>query len=344
MTKDPARDQFRTIVLARDNNRCVVCGEPAQDVHHIIERRLFADGGYFPANGASVCGPCHIRAEQTLISPEELREAAGITKAYLPEHLYDDAKYDKWGNEVISGGRRLQGELFEDPSVQAILKAGGVLDLFTSFVKYPRTHHLPWSPGMHDDDRVIKEMSAIENADEVIVTTKMDGENSSLYRDHIHARSIESDDHPSRHWLKNLWSRIRYDIPEGWRICGENLHAKHSIGYDGLPSFFLGFSVWNDRNVCLSWDETLEWLELLGLKHVQVFYRGKFDKNLIQRKFESLFDTEKTEGYVVRVAGEFKYREFRTHVAKWVRPKHIQTTKHWMRGSPITYNALEEKS
>ena len=259
MTKDQTREQFRDAVFARDNGLCVVCGEPAVDAHHLIERRLFADGGYFPDNGVSVCGPCHIKAEQTLISPEELREAAGITKAFLPEHLYSDAKYDKWGNEIISGGQRLRGELFDDPSVQSALKAGGVLDLFTSLVKYPRTYHVPWSPGMHDDDRMSKDMSAIENADEVVVTVKMDGENSSLCRDRIHARSIESGDHPSRHWVKNLWSRIRYDIPEGWRICGENLQAKHSIGYEDLPSLFLGFSVWNDHNICLSWDETLEW-------------------------------------------------------------------------------------
>lgn len=279
-----------------------------------------------------------------MISPEELREAAGITRVYLPEHLYDDAKYDKWGNEVISGGRRLLGELFDDPSVQSALKAGGVLDLFTPYVKYQRTHHLPWSPGMHDDDRVIGDMSILESANEVVVTTKMDGENTSLYRDHIHARSIESEDHLSRHWVKNLWSGIRYDIPDGWRICGENLHAKHSICYSDLPSFFLGFSVWNDHNVCLSWDETVEWLGLLGLEHVPVFYRGKFDRKVIQRIFDSMFDTETTEGYVVRVAGEFKYRDFKTHLAKWVRPGHVQTTKHWMRGSPVIYNALKKSS
>jgi hypothetical protein len=344
VTKDQTREQFRDAVFARDNGLCVVCGEPAVDAHHLIERRLFADGGYFPDNGVSVCGPCHIKAEQTLISPEELREAAGITKAYLPEHLYSDAKYDKWGNEIISGGQRLRGELFDDPSVQSALKAGGVLDLFTSLVKYPRTYHVPWSPGMHDDDRMSKDMSAIENADEVVVTVKMDGENSSLCRDRIHARSIESGDHPSRHWVKNLWSSIRYDIPESWRICGENLQAKHSIGYEDLPSLFLGFSVWNDHNICLSWDETLEWLELLGLKHVQVFYRGKFNRNGIQDLFESLFNTETTEGYVVRTAAEFKYRDFRTHVAKWVRPRHVQTTKHWMHGGPMTYNAIKKPS
>jgi len=337
------RDEFRNTVFLRDNNSCVICGAPAQDAHHVMERRLFLDGGYHPDNGVSVCGECHIKAEQTLISPEELREAAGITKAYLPPHLYDDVRYDKWGNQIISGDRRLRGELFHDPSVQSILKSGGALELFTSFVKYPRTHHLPWSPGMHDDDKVISNLATLESAPEVIATVKMDGENTSIYRDHCHARSIESEDHPSRHWVKNLWSKIRYDIPDGWRICGENLQAKHSIGYEDLPSFFLVFSVWDDLNNCLSWDETLEWIELLGLKPVPSFHRGRFDKTEIQKVFDETFDTETTEGYVVRVTKAFQYKEFKTSIAKWVREKHVQTTKHWMRGSPIIYNTIKQE-
>ena len=31
----------------------------------------------------------------------------------------------------------------------------------------------------------------------------------------------------------------------------------HSIAYDALPAHFLVFSIWNERNECLSWDETV---------------------------------------------------------------------------------------
>jgi 5-methylcytosine-specific restriction endonuclease McrA len=53
MQKHPllTRDRFRESVLARDNHACVVCkrkGIPL-DAHHIIERRLFPDGGYYHA-------------------------------------------------------------------------------------------------------------------------------------------------------------------------------------------------------------------------------------------------------------------------------------------------------
>jgi len=48
------RDQFREAVLSRDRHMCVVCGQPARDAHHIMERRLFPDGGYHLDNGASL--------------------------------------------------------------------------------------------------------------------------------------------------------------------------------------------------------------------------------------------------------------------------------------------------
>lgn len=50
------RDDFREFVFKRDNHKCVVCGEPAVDAHHILERRLFHDSGYYLDNGASLCG------------------------------------------------------------------------------------------------------------------------------------------------------------------------------------------------------------------------------------------------------------------------------------------------
>src|SRR5690242_12675496 len=101
------RDEFREGVFARDKNQCVHCGAPAKDAHHIIERRLWPDGGYYLDNGASLCGDCHLLAEQTLLSCDQIRKEAGIEIILLPPHLYDDFEYDKWGNIVLPNGRRL---------------------------------------------------------------------------------------------------------------------------------------------------------------------------------------------------------------------------------------------
>jgi hypothetical protein len=335
-----SREKFRESVFARDGGGCVFCADAAVDAHHILERRLWPDGGYYLNNGASVCGVHHLQCERTEITVEAVRLACGITKPVLPPHLYSDHSYDKWGNPVLANGQRLKGELYFDESVQKVLKEGGVLGLFTEWVKYPRTHHLPWSEGLHEDDRLIESLTAFEG-ERVIVTEKMDGENTTLYRNYTHARSVDGRNHPTRAWVKQFWSGISADIPQGWRVCGENLYAKHSVSYENLESYFLGFSIWNERNVCLSWPETTEWFALLGITPVPVIYDGLFDAKSIQK----LWIPQRwasCEGYVVRVSAPISYGEFRHKVGKFVRKDHVQTVKHWAQGHAHERNLLKD--
>lgn len=329
------RDVFRNSVFNRDNNQCVICKDPAQDAHHIIERRLFDDYGYYLDNGASLCGDCHMKAEQTIISCDQIRESSGITKIVLPEDFYPDERYDKWGNIVLPNGRRLKGPLFFDESVQKILEP--VLDQFCSYVKYPRTYHLPWSETVTEDDKRLQSVDHFIGK-KVVVTVKEDGEQSTLYKDYCHARSIDSGNHPSRTWVKNLHSRICYDIPDGWRICGENLYAKHTIEYHHLESYFLVFSIWNERNICLSWSDTTEWCHLLGLKIVPTLYIGEFNIDIIKSLYRPIYNDDPCEGYVVRLVDEFSYREFKTSVAKFVARQFSDDVKnrhHWLHKAVI---------
>lgn len=334
------RDKFRTQVFERDNYKCVICGDPAVDAHHILERRLFHDGGYYTNNGASVCGPHHISCEETTITIDEIRAAAGIThaRAVIPEHFYKDVTYDKWGNILLENGQRLHGELFHDESVQKILKQGGILHEFTYYVKYPRTFHVPWSPGLHSDDRAHHTLEQFKGK-HIVVMEKMDGENTTCYIDHIHARSVDSGRHPSRNRVKALHAQFQGDIPIGWRVNGENMYAKHSIFYDSLPSYFLGFAMWNDQNACLSWKETTEWFDLLGIHPCPVLYEGEYDEGILHN-IEQKMDPVKCEGYVMRINDSFTYGNFRKYVAKYVRKDHIQTTTHWMKGQEIIPNRL----
>lgn len=342
------RDAFREGVFARDNHRCVFCGKTAAetpegklDAHHILERRLWPDGGYYLENGATVCEEHHLKCEQTVISVEEVRGAANINKIWVPPHLYPDHLYDKWGNPLLEDGRRARGELFLDESVQKVLGQGGVLDLFTIYVKYERTFHLPWSPGADDSgsDKTLKDTSQFHGK-RVIMSIKKDGENTNGYSDgHIHARSIDSKGGEDRAWVKKFLSEhVCYNLPEGWRVCGENLFAKHSIRYDDLRSYFMGFSIWNERNECLSWDETLEWFELLGITPVEVLYDGIWDEAKI-RKLGDELNYEREEGYVIRVADAFPYGQFRHSLAKYVRKDHVTTEDHW-RHAQIVANGL----
>ncbi len=197
--------------------------------------------------------------------------------------------------------------------------------------KYPRTPHLPWSPGASKDDLVAGIPFSFPG-NTIVITEKMDGENTTIYRDGVHARSIDSRHHPSRNWVKQLQGRIGYLIPEGWRLCGENLFARHSLEYESLEGYFYLFSIWNQENICLSWQETIHWAEKLALPLVPEIYRGTFDEQLI-RKLK--IDEKICEGYVVRTETSFNYSSFKENIAKWVRPHHVTTDKHWMHSAVV---------
>jgi len=213
-------------------------------------------------------------------------------------------------------------------------------------VKYSRTYHLPWSPGMNRDDRMIENTKQFEDK-YVVITEKMDGENTSLYTDYNHARSINSGSHPSRNWLKNFWAQKGYNIPIDWRVCGENLYAKHAIHYtkeleNALNSYFYMFSIWDAKNICLSWKETEEWSVLLEIPLVPVLYKGIWDMTIIEELNNKMESNPNTmEGYVVRIADEFHYSQFRNSVAKYVRKNHVQNNHgHWAQ-SKIIKNELK---
>jgi len=201
-------------------------------------------------------------------------------------------------------------------------------------IKYPRTYHVPWSECKSSDDKIQYDLSNFEGK-EIIITEKMDGENNTMMRDSYYARSLDSNNHPSRNFVKGIWGNLKHDIPENFRICGENLYAQHSLRYEELKSYFMVFSIWNNET-CLSWKETLEYCELLNLETVPVLYCGKFDLEMI-KKFK--IDSNKQEGYVIRLASEFTLDEFQKSVVKYVRKGHLQTDERWM-NSVIVPNGL----
>ncbi|MBD3307268.1 2'-5' RNA ligase [candidate division KSB3 bacterium] len=196
--------------------------------------------------------------------------------------------------------------------------------------KYPRTPHLPWSSGRSNDDIAIDSIEHFIHFDDIVVTEKLDGENTTLYHDYLHARSVDSKSHPSRDWLKQYHATVRHNIPEDFKVCGENVYAAHSIAYDALTTYFYVFVIFQEH-LCLSWDETVEWAALIGLEIVPVLYRGTWDERAVKAcwRERSTFGNEQ-EGYVVRNAGRFPFSEFRMNVAKYVRPQHVTTDQHWM--------------
>lgn len=208
-------------------------------------------------------------------------------------------------------------------------------------IKYPSTPHLPYSLSRTMDDKVLSSVDHLIGKS-VVATIKYDGEQTNMYCDDFHARSLDGRHHPSRDWAKSFHASIAHLIPEGWRVCGENVYARHSLGYTDLPSYFLGFSIWNENNVLLNWDETLEYFELLGITPVKQIYRGPFEPKIIEKLITSI-DTQKDEGLVIRLDTAIPVEEFGRSFAKWVRAHHVQTDEHWMHG-PVIANGLADRA
>lgn len=239
-------------------------------------------------------------------------------------------------------------------------------------IKYPRTHHLPWSDTIGPDgDHVLRDLNCFRGH-EVVVTEKLDGENTTLYRTHLHARSLDGRHHPSRGWIKAFHARMCHLIPAGWRICGESLYALHSIHYQALPSYYIVFAV-HDGERFLSWDDTVDFCASLSvpsrhdlgitdpgdvesaqadsnrtlisgdsplLMTAPLLYRGPWNEKKVKACFSGRSSYGGAqEGYVVRRSEAFLEADFQRSVAKYVRPNHVQTDQHWML-KPVVKNLL----
>lgn len=201
--------------------------------------------------------------------------------------------------------------------------------------KYPRTPHLPWSPGATSDDRMLPDCSCFVGH-HVVATEKRDGENNTLYGDgFIHARSLDGHGHEWQSWVARAWSERAHGLPEGWRVVVENLYAKHSIGYDKLSSYFEIIGIYDDANQCLSWADTQLWAQLLEIPTVPVLHTGPWEEQTMRKLWPSLQEQvrqgqrEPLEGFVVRLAQAFPHNSFSQSVAKLVRANHVTTGAHW---------------
>lgn len=215
-------------------------------------------------------------------------------------------------------------------------------------VRFPSILHISWSESDsdHEDDFINERHS-------VIVTEKMDGENFTLTRNFFHARSPDRSgsylSDPVYSWIKTLWGRIRYDIPENMRIIGEYVAVTHSLYYDSLPDYFLVFCI-VDRirsyDYVLTWNRTVEICDLLELYTVPVLYTGRYNDSICQEIFKthpSKYQPQGIkEGIVVKTDTNFEYtsQDVRLCMSKAVRKDHVQKSeKHW-RNKKGTFNGL----
>lgn len=224
--------------------------------------------------------------------------------------------------------------------------------------KYPRTYHLPWSPGATKDDKRLKPgWFKYFAGQEVVFTEKLDGENTAMNQGGVFARSHGAETRSP--WSRNLWDpsdglywKVRQFIGEEETVFGENLYGEHSIHYDLLDSYWHIFAV-RDDHTWYSWDDVKLFARIMNVAHVPELYKTTVYseeevKEIIDRlmKGPSMYGSEK-EGVVMRLAGSFRIQDFPNYVCKYVRANHVQTdihwTKNWKRAKLVADNERGEK-
>lgn len=206
--------------------------------------------------------------------------------------------------------------------------------------KYPRTPHLPGSPGGTKDDRRLADVSHLLGR-ELVVTEKLDGSNLCMTREAVYARSHSGPpNHPSFDAAKALHAQIALGIDHHLSVFGEWCWAVHSIRYAGVPNppFFV-FGVRDDLSGrWWAWDDVLVQAEILGLHVPPYAVRSgvrRFTKAQDLERFagdvlpscqgRSVFGGD-MEGLVLRVVDEYDDPALST--AKYVRAGHV-AGEHW---------------
>lgn len=323
-----SREDFKEAVFNRDGNKCVICKNSAIDAHHIMDRKLFDDGGYYINNGASLCSEHHLEAERGDITVEEIRHASEIKEIVLPEGFDPKLIYDKWGQEVDVG----------------IISR-----------KYGRTYHFNFSPGTTSDDRISHNYwEHISKLKRFILTEKLDGENNCLSEHGVFARSHAST--TESRWTQDIrqrWQSMKYDLKGGIKIFLENLYAIHSIEYKNINQHYYVFAV-RENGRCMSWEEVEWWAKQFDLPTVPVlsiieskkWQEDDFKASIIQYaslksdlgSFNHVMDSSGNiingepctrEGVVGVNMDEYLLKNFDKNCFKYVREKHVKTDEHW---------------
>ena len=218
-----------------------------------------------------------------------------------------------------------------------------------NFFRFPHTPHIAWlAEGAPRDDKVLSPKEATEflNAD-VVVEEKLDGanlgfslslggelraQNRGQYLVAPHAGQFAR----LPDWLLSHGDRLRAALAvhasAGLMVFGEWCAARHSLGYDHLPDWFLLFDVY-DRSQSRFWSTPRRNVlaATLGLATVPRLLEGRCTlpqlRDVLSRQ-QSHFRKGALEGVVIRRESA-DWCEAR---AKLVRPDFTQDIgEHWSR-------------
>jgi ATP-dependent RNA circularization protein (DNA/RNA ligase family) len=223
------------------------------------------------------------------------------------------------------------------------------------FFKFPSTPHLAvLGNNIFRDDKVMsgpQREAFLQH--ELVVEEKVDGANLGISfdsRGNLRAQSRGAYLHApySGQWKKlSEWlapkTDLLFEILKDQNILfGEWCYAQHSVHYDRLPDWFLGFDIFHKKNSkFFSCQRRDKMFHEIGISQVPLIKRGNFSlaevKNLLSKS--QLGDTP-TEGIYLR----FDEGDWLGQRAKLVRPEFIQAIEeHWSRRR-IVPNRLDREA
>ncbi|MCP4574697.1 MAG: RNA ligase family protein [Deltaproteobacteria bacterium] len=212
-----------------------------------------------------------------------------------------------------------------------------------TFYKFPSTPHLAVLGDM--DIREDKVMSDENRKDflgnEIVVEEKVDGANLGISFDPsgdimVQNRGTLLHKPFSGQWRKlSHWLSPKVDLffdflGDRYILFGEWCYAEHSISYEQLPDWLLGFDVYDKKHRrFFSYLRRNDLFCQLGIVPVPVLGRGCFSLEKLKGFLtKSSLGTKSSEGIYLRRDG----LDWLLQRAKLVRPEFVQTIgEHWFR-------------
>jgi len=219
------------------------------------------------------------------------------------------------------------------------------------FFKFPSTPHLATIAGADiRGDKVLSESERDEFLQHhLVIEEKVDGANLGISfnsEGNIQAQNRGAYLHlPGTGQWKKLgnWLTPRIDtlfeqLSNRYILFGEWCYAQHSVFYDRLPDWFLGFDIYDKQyGRFLSERERDALFEKIRIAQVPVITRGRFTYQEIKKLLsQSKLTSQSAEGIYLRI----DQNDWLTQRAKLVQPMFIQSVEqHWSR-SVIKPNRL----
>ncbi len=221
-----------------------------------------------------------------------------------------------------------------------------------AYLKFPTTPHLALLDGVSvRNDKVLSLRERDFFLTQVVtVEEKIDGANLGISFDSegnilVQNRGDYLQAPMNGQWKKlTMWLNLRSDslfdvLADRYVLFGEWCYARHTVFYDQLPDWFIGFDVFDTQSGRFLSKETRDgFLSSLKLPVVPCVARGRFTLAKITGLLgQSTFGQEPVEGLYLR----FNDGDWLCQRAKLVRPDFTQSLKqHWSH-KPIEINRLE---